>query len=382
MKTVNSKQKTILIASLVSAGTNTFLAILKIIIGYAGHSQALIADGIHSFSDLISDALVLFAARAGDQLPDKEHPYGHQRIETIASIIIALILFAVAASIGFNAFERMMHPSLILRPTFIVVLVAAISIFANEFLFHYTYRQSKKIDSNLLMVNAWHNRSDTFVSIIVLLSVIGAMIGWRWLDAVGAAIIALLIAKMAAKMIWRAGQELIDRGVDEKTLSSIENVINNVHGVRSIHQLRTRLHGSTILVDLHIIVDPFISVSEGHHIGERVHLQLMQNIKNLKDVTVHIDPENDEQERPSLHLPDREKINKLLTERWEKLAGFDQIKKITLHYLAGHLYIEAFLPESVVTKESHAELTKEYQTAAQNIPDVASVALHFMPESK
>jgi len=382
MKTNHFKQNTILTVSIVSAGVNTILAILKILIGYIGHSQALMADGIHSFSDLISDALVFFAARAGDQLPDKEHPYGHQRIETITSIVIALILFSVAIIICVDAFSHILHNRLIERPTFPTIIIAAISILANEWLFYYTKLNGKKIDSNLLLVNAWHHRSDALVSIIVLLSVIGSMSGIHWLDAAGAILIALLIFKMSVKMIWQASQELIDRGVDEKTFLLIEKTILAVSGVRSIHQLRTRLHGKTILVDLHIIVDPFISVSEGHHIGECVHFSLMKNIKNLQDVTVHIDPENDELERPSLHLPNREKMNEMLTAHWKTLPGFEQIKKMTLHYLSGHLYIEIFLPESVTTKESHIKLTNEYRDAVKSIANIASVVIHFMPENK
>lgn len=377
-----NKQKTILIVSLVHAITNVILSLLKIIVGYLGHSQALIADGIHSFSDLMGDALVLIAARASDQVPDKEHPYGHRRIETIVSIVIALILLSVGVMICVDAFSRIMHPHFIERPTFPVIVIAVISILINEWLFHYTHRQGKKIDSNLLIVNAWHKRSDTFVSVIVLLSVIGAMSGLRILDAIGAMLIALFIFQMAGKMIWQAGQELIDHGADEKTLAEIENTIRRVSGVRSIHQLRTRLHGNMILVDSHIIVDPFISVSEGHHIGEQVHFNLMKNIKNLHDVTVHIDPENDEIVRSSLHLPNREKINQLLKTRWKNLPGHNKMKKITLHYLAGNLYIEVFLPQSVASKASAEELVSQYQQQVQDIEEIASVVIHFMPENK
>jgi len=372
------KEKTILIVSLINASVNALLAVIKIFIGKLGHSQALIADGIHSFSDLISDAMVFIAARASIQHPDKEHPYGHQRIETIGTIIIGLILFAVAATLFDEAILRLIHHHF-QKPTVSVVIVAIISIIANECLFHYSRKKGEKINSNLLISNAWHKRSDVFVSIIVLLSVIGSMIGWAWLDAVGAIIIAILIVKMAVQMIWQSAQELIDHGVDEKILDEIKKTILSVSGVRSIHQLRTRLHGRAIFVDLHIIVDPFISVSEGHHIGEEVHAQLLQRIKNLLDVTVHIDPEDDETTRPSLHLPNRETVKKLLDDRWKNLLGYKQIKKMTLHYLEGNLYIEIFIPENAIEHSSANELLSQYRDAIRDIPEMVSVVIHFVP---
>ncbi|PIZ03972.1 MAG: cation transporter [Gammaproteobacteria bacterium CG_4_10_14_0_8_um_filter_38_16] len=375
----NIKEKTILIVSLINAGINALLAIMKIVIGKIGYSQALIADGIHSLSDLVSDALVFIAARASIQHPDKEHPYGHQRIETITTIIIGLILFFVAAAIFDEAIMRLLHHDF-LKPTFSVVVVAVISIIANEWLFHYSKKQGDKIKSNLLISNAWHKRSDVLVSVIVLLSVIGSMIGWSWLDAIGAMIIAILIIKMAVQMIWHSTQELIDHGVDEATLERIKKTIKQVPGVRSIHQLRTRMHGQSILIDLHIIVDPFISVSEGHHIGEEVHLKLLQNIKNLNDVTVHIDPEDDEVARPSLHLPNREAVKKILAKRWENLPGYASIKKMTLHYLEGYLYIEIYLSQNEATQISADTLLAQYQSSIKDITYIASVVIHFMPK--
>ncbi|OGT43393.1 MAG: cation diffusion facilitator family transporter [Gammaproteobacteria bacterium RIFCSPHIGHO2_12_FULL_40_19] len=377
----NIKEKTILFVSLINAGVNTLLAILKIIIGKIGHSQALIADGIHSFSDLISDALVFVAARASVQHPDQEHPYGHQRIETITTIVIGLILFAVSATLLDEAILRLIHRTFE-KPTTTVVIAAIISIIANEWLFHYSRSRGEKINSNLLISNAWHKRSDVYISIIVLISVIGSIIGWPWLDAVGAIIIAILIIKMAIAMVWQSVQELIDHGVDEKTLAKIKKTINSVAGVRSIHQLRTRLHGNSIFVDLHIIVDPFISVSEGHHIGEEVHLKLLKNIKNLNDVTVHIDPEDDETARPSLHLPNRETVKKMLEERWSSLPGYSKIKKMTLHYLEGHLYIEIYLPADTSEKKITEELAVEYRQSVQDIPEIMSVVIHRTPNNK
>ena len=307
----NQKEKTIFTVSILNGITNTALAILKVIIGFFGFSQALVADGVHSFSDVISDALVYFAAHASTRDPDAEHPYGHERIETIGTMVIAVILLLVAFSIGYEAILRLTthtHP----KPTLAVIITAVFSIVINEGLFYYNLKQGEKIESNLLISNAWHKRSDVFVSLIVLLSVIGAKSGLYWLDPIGALIITALILKIAVEMLWQSGQELIDRAVSADTLLAIKNTISAVPGVYSIHELRTRLHGTSIFIDLHIIVDPFISVTEGHHIGDEVHSTLLKNIKNMRDVVVHIDGENDEASQPSTNLPNRKLLQKKL----------------------------------------------------------------------
>lgn len=379
--TQNSTEKTILLVTIINAFVNTALAFLKIIIGKIGHSQALIADGVHSFSDLVSDALVFIAARASIEHPDQEHPYGHRRIETIITIVIGLILLAVGAGIFDEAILRLLH-HVIEKPSTDVVIIAVISIFGNEALFHYSKKEGEKIHSNLLISNAWHKRSDVFVSIIVLLSVIGSLFGWRWLDPIGAIIIAIMIAKMAVQMIWQSAQELIDHGVDAKTFEKIKNVINSVSGVRSIHQLRTRLHGQSIFVDLHIIVDPFISVSEGHHIGEEVHLKLLKSDKHIHDVTVHIDPENDEISHPSVHLPNREAVKKILADHCSALPGYSSIKNITLHYLAGQLHVEIDLPSDAASDTSLETLTSAYETALKGTTEITRFVIHRIPKKE
>lgn len=372
------KQKKILQVTIVNMMMNTLLAIAKIFFGVIGHSQALIADGIHSFSDLISDALIYITAHASTLSPDEEHPYGHQRIETIGAIAISLLLLGIAASIGYEAAHRLFHPTSLLHPTISVLIVAVLSILINEGLFYYSNTLGKKIDSALLISNAWHKRSDSFISIIVLLSILGGFMGWRWLDPIGALFITILIFKMSIEMIWHAVQELIDRAVDEKTLTEIQHTISSVPGVLSIHQLRTRKHGSSIFVDLHIIVDPFISVSEGHHIGEQVHQKLTKNVKNLIDVTVHIDPEDDESAHPSVHLPNREAVKKILGSRWSSLPEYNNIKKMTLHYLEGRLYIEIYIAQNGM--ENSNDLLLLYREATRDIQYIASIVIHWMPK--
>ena len=365
------------IASFINGITNTLLALFKIMTGYFGNSHALIADGLHSFSDLITDALVLLAAKAGGRHPDLEHPYGHQRIETIAAIIIAFVLIGVGASIIYDVWPHLFGHTTTPRPDIPVIIVAIVSIGANEWLFRYTLKVGKRINSNLLITNAWHNRSDAYVSIIVLASVIGAYIGWPYFDAIGAVIVALLIVKMGIQNIWTSLRELIDTGVDPDMLNKIMHSITATPGVESIHQLRTRTHGGSVLVDVHIIVSPTISVSEGHFISEQVHLRLLNLCNTISDVTVHIDPEDDEIYMPSRGLPSRVELEQQLADCWLDLPGYAQIEKIQLHYLNGQLQVEVMLPISAVAELGLHELQQQYQQAVANIPAITQVKLYI-----
>lgn len=367
-------------ATLYSAAANIALALIKIIGGYFGNSYALLADGIHSFSDLITDGLVIIAAKAGGQLPDKEHPYGHQRIETITAILLALILAAVAFSIAYDAIHLIFNKKQVTQPEYAIIVIAAISIGVKEWLYRYTLKLGHSIKSNLLISNAWHHRSDAFTSIIVLISVIGAFLGFRHWDAIGAFIIALLIIKISIQMIAAGVKELIDTAVDEKTHQEFVAFIQKIPGVQSIHQLRTRTHGENVFIDIHIIVDPFISVSEGHYIGEQVRVLLIKQFKNVRDVTVHVDPEDDEEFTNSLNLPARNIILLDLKKYWQHLPGYNNIIKFTFHYLKGRLHVEIVMPISAISQQNPETISTQYSAAIKDMTIIASVEIYLLPE--
>ncbi|WP_304985066.1 cation diffusion facilitator family transporter [Coxiella-like endosymbiont] len=376
-KSKNRHLSTLLSVSLISAFVNTLLALFKIGVGIICYSQALIADGIHSLSDLLTDGLVVIAGHLGAQSPDKEHPYGHGRIETIGAIIISLILIFVALGIiTFDTLHHIIHRVHSTTPTFSVIVVGIVSVIANESLFRYTLIKGNKINSDLLRTNAWHNRSDALVSLIVLASVIGTRLGITYLDSIGALIIALLILRMGLKMIWKNIQELIDAAVDDETLEKITNIISTVPGVLSIHQLRTRSHGGNIFIDVHIQVTSNISVSEGHYISEQVHVNLMKNISHVADVTMHIDPENDATSTPLVNLPNREDIHRLLKVHCQNLPSFKEIRRTILHYLDSKVYIEIYLPLTAV-KDQKEQLELQYQDIISRVKYIAKVSLYF-----
>lgn len=364
--------------SYVNATVNTLLAIFKIIVGMVGHSSALIADGIHSFSDLISDGLVLIASKAGTKHPDEGHPYGHQRIETIAAIVIAFLFLSAGAYIIYDAIIHILQKAMLQVPSIAVLIVASVSVVANEYLFRYTLKKGKSVHSNLLITNAWHNRSDVYVSLIVVISVGFSLFGLHYFDAIGAAIIALFIIKMGLTMIWSSINELIDAGVDEKTLGKIRHIIEITAGVQSAHQLRTRMHGGNIFVDAHIIVNPKISVSEGHHISEQVSIRLINQFSQISDVTVHIDPEDDEALMPSVNLPTRPEIREQLKQCWSDLPSYSEIEHMHLHYLDGKLQIELVLPLQCALSFNAKELQQQYKTACSEMKDIENVRLYFI----
>lgn len=376
----NSRYQVARQVTFISALTNLGLALGKIIVGFIGYSHALIADGLHSFSDLISDALVIVAAKAGEREADEGHPYGHRRLETIGAIVISILLILVAGGIVYDALQEVFSPTISKKPEILVLFVAIISIVANEALFHYTLKKGKQINSSLLITNAWHHRGDALSSIIVFFAAGGAMLGWHYFDAIGAILIALLIFKMGLKMMLAGFQELVDAAVDSPTLTHIRSVIKSVPGVVMIHQLRTRLHGGNILVDVHIIVDPYISVSEGHHIGESVHVALMREVPNVEDVIVHIDPEDDSISKPSIGLPTRQEIEEELNQRWKNLPAFPGIKRLVLHYLNGQLTVEISLPAEVVSSKQLRKLSEEYQEAVSDLPYLAKIIIQIIPD--
>lgn len=357
-------------ATIVNSSINLLLALLKIILGVIGHSHALVADGVHSLSDLFTDAVILIAAKLSTEQPDPEHPYGHRRIETIATIIVAAVLGGTAISIGYDAIHHLLISGPTPVPEKMVVIAAILSILLNEFLYHYTLYEGNKSDSELLRSNAWHNRSDALISMVVLVSVLGAMFGARSLDAIGALIIATLILKMSVKMIWKAISELIDTGADRELIENITHIITHTPGVNALHQLRTRAHGTNVLLDVHVELDPKISISEAHFIAEQVSDRLIKNIDRVTDVVVHVDPEDDQRFTLSKELPDRLTILALLDERWRDLPAWQQAKRVQLHYLNGKITLDVYTTLELLLRDP-TQAIELHQALSQAVEDVA-----------
>lgn len=365
--------------TLVGAAVNALLGFVKVFGGSLYHSHALVADGIHSFSDLFTDVLVLFASKYGSQDADETHPYGHQRIETAATLFLSLLLIMAGSGIAWDSIDELIHNAHS-QPDWLSLPIICLSILANEALFYYTRYVGKRINSPLITANAWHHRSDAASSAVVLIGLIGSLAGYVALDGVAAVIVGLMIIKMGWDYGWNSVKELIDTAVNPKLLAEIETIIDSVDGVEKIHQLRSRFMGTDVLIDVHVLVSPKISVSEGHYIAQHVHQALMKQLPSVKDVIVHIDPEDDELCSPSLHLPSRRVIQDQLLKAI--FINFPQILFWDLHYLDGKISLDITCSKDFTQwQELHDQVILAFKLQA-DIDEVRLFSLHEIMHSK
>lgn len=327
----------------ISIWINLCLTVLQIVVGYFGRSQALVADGLHSFSDLLSDFLVLYATRASNRSADAAHPYGHARIETAATFILGVALAGLGLALLWGAGAKLQHPAAIQTVHVATLYIALITLVAKELLYRYLMAVAKRLRSQLLAANAWHSRSDAASSLVVVVGIGGNLLGYRFLDLIAAVLVAFMIVHMGAKMAFAALSDLIDTALDEESVAKIRTTIEGTPGVLGLHELRTRKMGDQALVDAHILVDPRISVSEGHFIAERARKAVLDTHEVL-DVMVHIDPEDDAAATPSAHLPSREELIAHLNAALPD--GLPRPERIVLHYLGGKVEAELFMPEA------------------------------------
>lgn len=365
--------------ALVGAAVNLVLSAVKIAAGLIGQSQALVADGIHSVSDLLSDGLVLIAGRHAAQGPDSDHPYGHARYESVATLVLGLLLTAVAIGIGLDAVHRLFSPESLLQPDALALLAAAASIAVKEWLYWWTLAHAKRVRSELLRANAWHHRSDAISSVVVFVGILGTMAGLPYLDAIAAFVVALMILQIAWELAWSAVSELVDTGLDAQRLAAVRDTIGSVGGVRDIHMLRTRLHGGQASADVHVLVDPQVSVSEGHMISLLVERRLKREIDEIADVTVHIDPEDDERAPPTDALPLRAEALARLASAWSHIPAATERTRVVLHYLSGVIQVDVFLPLAAVLRPGAQPevLRGSLQEALSAHPEFGKVRVYF-----
>lgn len=311
--------------------------------GLIANSAALVADGIHTASDLLSDVLVWVAARHASVAPDEDHPYGHGRFETAATLGLGILLTLVGLGIVWAGAERMLDSD---RPApgQLAIVVAAFGIVAKEALYWYTMAAARRLKSDMLRANAWHHRSDAISSVVVLIGVAGAVMGFSYLDALAAVVVGLMVARIGWDLGWRALTELVDTALDEDEVNEAKRVIMGIDGVRSVHMLRTRRHGPEASADVHVQVAPRLSVSEGHMISQAVEDRVIEKIDSITDVTVHIDPEDDEDAPACRGLPLRAAALAAIETAWNEVHVTPVQREIRLHYLGGRIEVELVLP--------------------------------------
>ena len=273
----------------VSVALNIALSALQVTVGVLAKSQGLIADGIHSLSDLVADFVVLFASHHGAKEADAEHQYGHQRFENAASLVVGALLLAVGAGMVWSAIGKLENPASIAVVHPAALAVAGVALVLKEILFRYMLKVATAVKSSMLVANAWHARSDAASSLVVGIGIAGNLAGYPLLDPIAALIVGLMIAKMGWGFAWDALHELMDRGVDEQELAAIIATLKGTPGVMGVHDVRTRKMGDMIVVDAHLEVDALITVEAGHEIAVAARHDVMARHRVLSLMT-HIDP--------------------------------------------------------------------------------------------
>jgi cation diffusion facilitator family transporter len=353
--------------TLTAAGINLFLAVLKFTGGVFAHSQALIADAIDSTADLFSDMAVLYGARQGSRAPDPKHPYGHGRVETLVSVFLGAVLLATAAGISLSAAQRLLDPADIVPPGPAALAVAVTAIALKEWIYRYTLRVGRETRSRMLEANAWHQRTDSISSLVVLLGVGGSLLGMPYLDPVAAIGVSVLIARIGWELLWQSVTELTDAALSRDRVAAIRQAIRGIEGVQDLHLLRTRRAGPDALVDVHVQVNPLISVSEGHRIDE------------VSDVLVHIDTEDDQNFERGRTLPLRADVEAQIRAALVDVAGAERLQSVMLHYDADRIGVELHLPLAAEPDAAAAQaLAARLREAVLRVQHVASVAVHFV----
>lgn len=275
----------------IGLAVNLFLAVLKFTVGFLGNSQAVMADAVHSLSDMSTDLAVILGVKYWSAPADEDHPYGHQRIETIITGMIGFSLVIVAFGIGYNALLTMRDVD-IKQPGWIALVGIAVSIVLKEGLYHRTIAVGKRTKSSALMANAWHHRSDALSSIPALIAVAAAAVhpGLAFIDRVGALIVALIIIKVSWSILHPAISELADRGASQKDREKIASIVAGIDGVRDVYAIRTRRMGAGLFADIHIMIDGKMTIWQGHHISEAIKHELIANGPEILDVLVHLEP--------------------------------------------------------------------------------------------
>lgn len=280
--------------TIVGIVANLVLVALKIYAGVIGKSQALVADGIHSLSDLLSDFIVLFGLKWGSQAADENHPFGHGRIETLSSMIIGVLLIGAGIGIVFNS-VTVLYEHQVAQPTLFTLFIAFVSIAIKEAMYWYTLIAGRKMKSMLIIANAWHHRTDALSSVAVLIGIGGVYLNPNWYlaDSLASLFVTYFILRVGGQMVWQALKEVVDTAPDKKVLEQIKSVAQEVDGVLNAHDIHARFSGGQIFSEIHIVVDPEITVRKGHAIADKVEETVIEKVDDLVRVIVHLDHEVD-----------------------------------------------------------------------------------------
>lgn len=278
--------------SVVSIIGNIALSVFKLLAGLLAHSGAMVSDAVHSASDVISSVVVIIGIRLAAKESDKEHPYGHERLECVAAILLAVLLFSTGLGIGVNACKDIFteQRNTLAIPGVLALIAAVVSIVTKESMYWYTRYNAKKIDSGALMADAWHHRSDALSSIGAFIGIVGARMGYPIADSLASLIICVFIAKASIEIFMDAVDKMVDHACDEEVENAIKNTVLKEKEVKRVDLLQTRVFGNKIYVDLEIALDGDMNLRESHEIAERVHDSIESDFPKVKHIMVHVNP--------------------------------------------------------------------------------------------
>jgi cation diffusion facilitator family transporter len=348
-------------AIIIGVIANLFLSIVKFAGGILGNSVALVADAIHSLADLITDAIVLVTHRIGKLPQDENHPYGHGRADTIGSTVIGLIIIATGIGV---IYETAFTEGSGKTPGLPAATAALLSILINEGLYRYTKKVGKATQSPSLIANAWHHRSDAISSIAALIGIIGAFMGFPFMDPFAGAVVGCLIVKVGIDITCEGVRDLMDTALSDEHTKKIQSVLKNIPEVLHFHDLRTRVIGGKFLIDVHILVDSEMTVTEGHCIAETARRNLIRAMPNIQDVLVHVDGEPDANVETIYSLT-RQELLKIAHPIIAKLGN--PKFEIRVHYIKGKNIVDVFLAiDSGQNMESSRKLVSDVKSKLES----------------
>lgn len=360
--------------TLIGAAFNFALSILKITGGLTLASPALVADGVHSFGDLASDVMVFWGLRHAARAPDDDHPYGHGRFETLATLALAVVLALTGLSILWDSAGRLTSAALH-APGLIALGIVALSILVKEGLYHHTMRVARHTRSALLRANAWHHRTDALSSIVALLGIGAAQVGFGWGDPLAAMVIGLMLMRVAWGFGKTAADELVDTQAPDALRHALEISLTRAPGVQGLRDLRMRQHGARAIADVSIMVDPQISVTEGHRIAEAARADALAQVDILEDLIIHVEPTGHFEGFGAQEAPLRAQVEGQILTLALAHPMVMRIERVQLGYFEDGLHLE--LLAELAPEADHALAEAQILDAMGGaLPELAKLRLH------
>ena len=363
-------------ATLVGAAANLFLAVIKFVGGIVGNSTALVADAVHSLSDLLTDGVVLFTHKIGSIPRDEDHPYGHGRAETIGATIVGAIIILAGIGLGVTVWE-VISSGAIKVPGWLAGTAAVFSILTNEWLYGYTRKIGERMKSPALIANAWHHRSDAISSVAALIGIMGAALGVPVMDPIAGGVVGLMVIKVGYNILTEGVRDLMDTALSVEKTKEIQKIIDGIPQVLEFHDLRTRRIGGVVFMDVHILVDTDLTVTEGHKTAESVRRKLINAMDNVEDVLVHVDAEDDSKIEP-IYQATREDLQPIVDPVFAEMNGAVEKTALRVHYFKGKTIVDLYVrvPKIKTIAETEA-VFKELRTRLEGSPKIDEARIYL-----